>query len=224
MHGSGAPADGPLAVIDKVRGALVLVAVDAAAARIGLVPGLPLTTARALHPGLAVAEAEPAADAEALAAIADWCERYTPLVGLDGAAAVALDIAGSAHLFGGEATMLADALTRLRRQGFHAQGAIAGTRSAARALARFGGAPAAGAGLVVSPGAEAAAVAPLPIEALEGDEPEAVALGRLGFRTLGQLAAAPRAPLAARFGAGLLARLDRIAGRAEEPIKRDGDT
>jgi protein ImuB len=217
-HRSGAPAEGPLAVIDKVHGALVLVGVDAAAARLGLVPGLPLTTARALHPGLAVAEADPAADAVTLATIADWCERYTPLVGLDGAAAVALDIAGSAHLFGGEAAMLADALARLRRQGFHVQGAIAGTRSAARALARFGGPPAAAAGLVVAPGTEAAAAAPLPVEALERDEPQTVALGRLGFRTLGQLAAAPRAPLAARFGAGLLARLDRIAGRAEEPI------
>jgi protein ImuB len=215
---SGAPAEGPLAVIDKHRGALVLVAVDAAAARLGLVPGLPLTTARALHPGLAVAEADPDADAALLAAVADWCERYTPLVGLDGEAAVALDIGGSAGLFGGEEAMLGDALARLRRQGFQARGAIAGTRSAARALARFGGEDSARAGIVVRPGAEAAAVAPLPVEALGLSEAASVAIGRLGFRTVGQLAASPRAPLAARFGADLLARLDRLQGQDEEPI------
>ena len=36
-------------------------------------------------PTLDAAEDDPAADAALLAAIADWAERYTPLVALDGA-------------------------------------------------------------------------------------------------------------------------------------------
>ena len=44
----------------------VIAAVDAAARALGLHPGLPLAQAMARIPGLAVAEAEPEADAAAL--------------------------------------------------------------------------------------------------------------------------------------------------------------
>ena len=36
-------------------------------------------------PALDAVDADPTADAALLAAIADWAERYTPLVALDGA-------------------------------------------------------------------------------------------------------------------------------------------
>ena len=49
----------------------------------GLVPGLPLATARAMLPALRVVEADPAADAALLDSVADWAERYTPFVGLE---------------------------------------------------------------------------------------------------------------------------------------------
>ncbi len=39
----------------------------------------------------------------ALNAIADWCDRFTPLVALDPPHGLFLDITGCAHLFGGEA-------------------------------------------------------------------------------------------------------------------------
>ena len=54
-----------------------------AAARLRLKPGMALADARAMYPSLPVFEADFEADRRLLEAIADWCDRYTPLVGLD---------------------------------------------------------------------------------------------------------------------------------------------
>ena len=65
-----------------------------------------------------------------LEAIADWCDRFTPLVALDGADGLLLDITGCAHLFGGEAALLRTMSRALTRQGFAVSAAIAGTSMA----------------------------------------------------------------------------------------------
>ena len=87
---------------------------------------------------------------ELLEQIAEWCERFTPLSPSIAPDGLILDITGAAHLFGGEAVMLAH-VTQNTAQGFAVQAAIAGTSSAARALAKF--AP----GHIATPGAEAKA-------------------------------------------------------------------
>lgn len=202
--------------MDKVKGALLLVAVDPAAERLGLAPGLPLTTARAMAPALAVTEADPDADAALREVVADWAERYTPFVGLDGEDGLMLDVTGSAPLFGGEAAMLADLAARLARAGLASRMALAGTPAAARTLARFGCRD--GERRIVAPGGEDAAVRPLGVAALGLDPALTTALARLGLKRVGDLAVAPRAPLAARFGLSLLDRLDSVRGLAEEPI------
>src|SRR6185503_10288819 len=74
---------GPLALVGPLKQARVLTAVNDAAARLGLRVGLSFADACAIHPALAWAESAPEQDARLLEAIADWCERYTPLVGLD---------------------------------------------------------------------------------------------------------------------------------------------
>lgn len=66
---------------------------NAAAATLGLRVGQPLADARAMHPGLAVDHADPAADQCLAEAICDWLGRYTPLVGLNDAGMM-LDISG----------------------------------------------------------------------------------------------------------------------------------
>ncbi len=68
------------------------------------------------------------------------------------------------------------------------------------------------------PGATAAALAPLPIRALRLPDATVATLHRLGLTRIGQLMAAPRAPLARRFGAALLRRLDQALGQVFEPI------
>ncbi len=71
-------------------------------------------------------------------AIADWCDRYTPLVGIDAPAGIMLDVAGCTHLFGGEAAFARDIVTRLAAQGLRARVGIADTPGCAWAVARYG--------------------------------------------------------------------------------------
>ncbi|MBX9776000.1 MAG: DNA polymerase Y family protein [Xanthobacteraceae bacterium] len=137
--GSGfAPSDTPLVVVAPVKGALRLAAVNDAADGLGLKPGMALADARAMYPRIAVADADPEADRRLLLAIADGCDRYTPLVGLDPPDGLILDIAGCAHLFGGEESLRRDLVARLVRQGFQARAAVADTVGCAWAVARYG--------------------------------------------------------------------------------------
>ncbi|MGB6861907.1 MAG: DNA polymerase Y family protein, partial [Pseudolabrys sp.] len=70
----------PLVVTGKRNTVEVLTAVDDAAERLGLSPGLTLAQARAMHPDIEVAPEDIDADAVLIESIADWCLRYTPLV------------------------------------------------------------------------------------------------------------------------------------------------
>ncbi|HTF75876.1 MAG TPA: DNA polymerase Y family protein, partial [Bradyrhizobium sp.] len=102
---TAAPAN-PSIVVAKQNNALQIFALDDAAAHLGLDVGLPLANARAICPQLQVFDADEAADARALNAIAAWCDRFTPLVALDSPHGLFLDITGCVHLFGGEAAMM----------------------------------------------------------------------------------------------------------------------
>jgi protein ImuB len=208
-----------------VKSALRLVALDETAEKLGLRPGQALADARAMIPALAVADDDPAADHALLEGIADWAERYTPLVALDvpqearrcaaptgGQHGLMLDVTGSSHLFGGERTLLADLAARLSAQGFRANMAIADTPGAASAAARFGG------GAVVPEGGATEMLRPLPLAALRLDHETVSALDRVGLKRIGQLIGASRGPLAARFGRILIRRLDQALGQEEEAI------
>ena len=131
-----APVDAPFVIAQPIKSALRLAAMNDAAARLGLKPGMALADARAMYPMLTVADAEPEADRRLLEAIADWCGRYTPLVGLDPPDGIMLDITGCAHLFGGEAALGHDLVRRLALQGLAARAAIADTVGCAFAVAR----------------------------------------------------------------------------------------
>jgi protein ImuB len=213
---SSAPPDAPLAVVAKIRNALRVVAVECRAAERGIRLGETLADARGKHPDLIVAEEDAAADRALLEKIADWCDRYTPLVALDPPHGLFLDITGCAHLFGagagGEAALLADCLARLNAQGFEAFGAVASTASVAWALAHHG------AGGCVPPGAEAEAIATLPVSALRIMDEQTELLDRLGLKRIGDILEKPRAPLAARFGTDFVRRLDQALGHADEVL------
>jgi protein ImuB len=201
--------DEPLVLTEKAGNALRLAAVSRIAAGMGLTPGLTLADARAVVPALVAVEADRAADARLLNRIALWCDRFTPLVALEGAQGLTLDITGCAALFGGEAALRRAALMGLKRLGFSAQGSIAGTPDAAVALARFGRVA------IVPEGGEAKATSGLPLDALQAGEEATRALFRAGLRTIGDLAARPSATLRSRFTATLMQRLDRICGRED---------
>ena len=208
----GAPDERPLAIVERAGGLLRLVAVDARAAASGCVAGAALTQARSVCPELRVEPADPREDAALLGAVADWCDRYTPLVALDPPSGLTLDISGCAHFFGGEAALAEDLVAGLRRQGFMARAAVAGAAGPARALAWFSQ------GGVAPPDGEAALVSSLPIAALGLDESVRLGLVRAGLKTVGAVAGRSRSELAARFGARLVAILDDALGRTEAPI------
>ena len=67
-------------------------------------------------------------------------------------------------------------------------------------------------------GAEAEAIAHLPVAALRITGEQEELLDRLGLKRIGQLIGKPRAPLAARFGADLVRRLDQALGREDEVL------
>ena len=271
--------DRPLATTLEVRGRLVLAGLDAAAAAAGLHPGLPLADARAILPGLETVAADPPGETEALGRLAGWCGRYspwttpetpvsktsTPRAGAgaggragdragdradDGAGAIWLDVGGCAHLFGGEAALLADLVGRLEAAGYAARAGLADTPGAAWAAARFAPDVAAarfapgGAAARFAPGGAAARLAPektadgpgwtivpeggargflapLPVAALRIAPETATALDALGLRSIGAVAGLPRASLAARFGGAIAARLDAALGVVGEPLSPD---
>ncbi len=182
------------------------------AARLGLREGMPLADARAMYPDLAAVDASEAEDARLLEAIADWCDRYTPLVGLDPPDGLLLDITGCAHLFGGESALCRDLMRRLAGQGFRAHVAVADNAGCAYAVARYG------ARGIVPRGGMRDALRLLPLAALRIEADIASPLSQAGLKTIGQILDLPRAPLAARFGENFLRRIDQALGVEDEPI------
>ncbi|WP_246781123.1 DNA polymerase Y family protein [Rhizobium sp. BK602] len=189
-----------------------LTALNERAEMIGLKPGQGVAEAKAICPALDIVEEDLAADRKLLEAIADWCDRYTPLVAIDGKDGLFLDITGCAHLFGGEEALLEDILIRISGLGLDVRGAISSAPGLSWAVARFDDSR------VVPPQAMEEALAPLPVASLRLGEETVAALQKLGLKQVGDLLAAPRAPLARRFGAQLLLRLDQAIGLAEEAI------
>lgn len=202
----------PLVVVSKIDNALRISAVNKSAAKLGLNVGKALADARAMIPHFDVVEADERADAALLAAIAQWCDRFTPFVALDPPHGLLLDITGATHLFGGETGLLNTARRGIARQGFAVCAAIAGTAVAARALSHYAD------GMIVAEGEERTAVAPLPIAALGAGPFILHGLKRAGLKTIGQVAARGRAELTARFGASFAALLDCAQGKIEAPI------
>ncbi|MEA3015991.1 MAG: protein ImuB [Sphingomonadales bacterium] len=176
---------------------------------------MPLSQARALVPGLEVADADPEGDAAFLHRLALFAAcRWTPRAALSPPDGLFLDLTGVSHLFGGERAACIHFVRFIARLGFTARIAVAGTWGAAHALARFSEEP-----VTLCPnGGEADALAPLPLAALRLGEEALGAARRLGLETVGELIAMPRAPLQRRFGRALVERLDQALGRASEAV------
>ena len=210
---------------------------DATAEQGGLALGMPLADARALLPEVRTAAYDAAGDAAALARLADWCGRYSPWAAVDGcgcdiggSAGILLEVTGCAHLFGGEAALLSDLITRLQRLGFTARAALAETAGAAWAVARFAVPGDSSLGdsspghspdprcTVLPPGTVRAALAPLPPAALRLPPATCELLARFGLRRIGDLFDLPPATLASRFGPHLARRLAAALGVEAESI------
>jgi protein ImuB len=206
----------PFALYATAANGAVLHAVDAVAAAAGITPAMRLADARVILPELALAPATPAADRRFLEGLATACLRYTPLLALDGDAALVLDITGCAHLWGGEQALLDDLAQRLDRQGLGHRLAIAGNPALAWAWARYGND-----GQILQGEAAETARRRLTVRALRQDAAVA-ALERLGLMTIADLEALPQRSLVQRFGRELVLAMARLAGRESllfEPMR-----
>ncbi|MFN3646648.1 MAG: Y-family DNA polymerase [Gemmobacter sp.] len=211
LRGHGAE-PGPFAIVARTGNADRLACLNPAAEAQGLARGMTLADARALCPALRSQPAAPERDAALLGALHRWAGRFSPLVARDGADGLMLDIAGVAHLFGGEAALVAEVAGRLERAGLGVVPGLADTRGAAWALAHHAG------GGRAAPGGTLAAIGDLPPAALRLAPDTAAALARLGLRRIRDLVGMPRATLARRFGAETTLRLDQALGAAPEPL------
>ena len=201
--------DAPLALAEKVKGAVRLAMVDPTAAALGLQRGMGLADARILAPDLHVFDKDEHADAALLERLADGCMRYTPNVSLDGIDALVLDLTGCTHLFGSEDALAADLGKRMAGLGLRARTTCAYAPEAALALVRFQRVPATD---------ERASVMRLPIAALRlGAECE-TSLMRAGLATIGDVARRPLSSIAARYGEDAVQAIRRITGEADSPL------
>ena len=238
-HGTGRPRAGTVLLVPTVRGDVVH-GVDEEAALLGIAPGRRATDVVAIHRDLRIERADPDAETVALKRLAAWARRWSPLVRTDGVDGITLDATGCAHLFGGEAGMLAEIERRLAMLGVTAHLAMAPTHGAAHALARR--AAETGRPAIAHEDGLSGALASLPVAALRIDPASVTTLRRLGLDTIGQLAAIPRPALKKRFGgrrkrrdprddtwddylgrsldrsADVLSRLDEALGRVAVPF------
>jgi protein ImuB len=202
-----------LITIERNGQRMTVAAACPSARALGLHPGMAVTQAQALVPGLETLPAEPEADAAFLSQLATFAaRRWTPRSAVSDPAGLWLDLTGVTHLFGGEERMCRRILRFCARLGFTARIAVAGTLGAAHAFARCSS----GSVFLCPPGQEAQRLSALPITALRLEEQALATARRLGIETIGELAAMPRAPLARRFGQSVVTRLDQALGRIGE--------
>lgn len=192
------------------------------AQKAGVRAGLPLAQARALFPADAVRlEADdPPRRRAALRSLAAWAQRFSPAVAVDEDGpgepdGLLLDVSGCERVFGGEARLLRQARGDLAGLGFQSRAAVAPTFACAWALSRFGD----GEAIIVEPGGQRGAIAPLPVEALRLSAETTAELAEIGIVRIAHLLELPRSTLPARFGEELLRRLDRALGQAIETIE-----
>jgi protein ImuB len=143
--------------------------------------------------------------------LACWAGRYTSHVNL-APAALRLEISGSLRLFGGLPALLQQVRDDLVAMDLALQLAVAATPLAALWLARSGSDV-----VCVDLPATRAALAAVPMAALQLAPPLARRVEGCGLRRVGDLLALPRAALGARLGKAFMIDLARALGEIADP-------
>lgn len=224
-RGEGGDAQ-PLALIAETAHGPRIQAVNDAGHAAGARPGMMLADARTLCPGLAVAASDPEGDLAFLEKLALWARRWGPWSAVDSPDGLIVDVTAVAHLFGGEAQLVAAATSDIAARDLTVRLAIAPTAGAAWALAHYGrngsiiggysppslrgverrSNPASDDGLPRSLTAVhndeeeiGRRLSDLPVAALRLDESTFVVLRRLGLKRIGDLYGIGRDALKRRF-------------------------
>jgi protein ImuB len=177
----------------------------------GVRRGMSLSSACALAPDLNYRARDLKAEAAALEQIAAWAGQFTPSVSLQPPNGLLLEIEGSLRLLGGIRKILESIRRGAADMGYTLTLACAPTVGAAWLLARAGSET-----IVTGKRAIEAAIAPLPVTALDCSARTLETLAAIGARSIGDLLRLPRDGLARRCGERLLVELDRALGARPE--------
>lgn len=211
-NGGDPPRERPMVTAIQDGSRRVLASADDAARKLKIAAGMTVAHAQTLVPDLLVEEAKPEEDEAALARLGHWCSRYSPLVTPAPPDTLFIDVAGSSHLFKGEAALLVDLHARLSSANLKARVAIADTPGCAWAVAHFGTEE------IVSQGRSSDALGGLPVAALRISGRDVISLREVGVERIAQLAALPRSSLRQRFSGDVLLRLDQALGASVEVL------
>jgi protein ImuB len=204
-------ASGPVVVSTMGRAPEAL-ACNNAALEAGIFPAMSISAAYALAPDLQVCLRNTALEARALAGVALWAGRFTPVVSLAEPFAVLLEIGGCLKYFHGLPLLLDAVRTGLEALGYSAVIATAPVAAGALLLSRAGQST-----QITEIHQLAAHLAALPIGALDHPSIDLQKLAAMGINTIGDCLGLPREGLARRFGQRLLDALDRALGRLPDP-------
>jgi len=202
--------DAPLALVSGSAQTRTLFAVNTPARAAGLYRGQRLTAAQALLSQFETVEYDPAATEHWHRLLAAWAYRYSSEVVVF-PHAIVLEVSKSLGLFGPWPRFEAQLREDLTALGFRHRIALAPGAQAAYVLAGVHDGLA-----VMTPDALQRALAPIALRYARLPDGAGTSLPAMGIRTLGQLLRLPRDGLQRRFGASLLAYLDRLSGAAPE--------
>ena len=211
-------AEDPVVLVAEEKNAMRVQCASSAAHAQGVRPGMSSAEARALLPVLKEEMLDALGEERDLDELALQLLRVSPSIAALHPDGLVAEIDRSSHLFatgsavGGERALLERVRIRLESLGHKACLAIADHVETARACARWGPTPV----TIVARGDDAAAMAPLPLKALELPDDERSLLRGLGVRTVGDFAALPAASISARFG--LFAVRAHACARGEVPF------
>lgn len=211
----GAPSEGPFAVVTSEGNRQIIHARNRAAAKCGIVPGMPLGAARSLSNELHVRPRDLATETEALTNIAMWSGQFTPILSLQPPQNILMEIRGSLALFGGITPLYERIAGELKELGYHGNLAVAPTPRAACLLSRAGYASP-----VMGRQELYALFRNAPLSVLDLPEKKLALLHGMGLRRIGDCLALPRAGLGKRLGPEFLPYLDKILGYAPDPQPR----
>lgn len=179
----------------------------------GVVPGMSVSAACALVPGLRLMERDEAAEYRALQGIATWAWQFSSRVSLSPPRAVLLEISGNRRLLPDLRVLTERLEAGLTTLGYRAVIATASTPLAALLFARAGRCDV----WIENPADLEGAIGALALRYTELPPETVTALRRAGVHTLGQCRRLPRDGLLRRFGPGCLDYLDRLFGERPDP-------
>lgn len=205
----------PVAVLAGAPPATRVVDANEAARELGVRPGMVEAEARARCPSLVGRPYAEQVVASARHALLEAALAVSPRVEDAGAGRVYIDTAGLGRLIGDPPSVGRRLVARARAAGLPARVGIGSTRTAARLAAALARQQV----TVLQEDRERAVLASAPLAVLALDADLAATFARWGIRTLGDLAALPRADVGARLGPAGLAAHDLACGKDRAPFR-----